>query len=32
MQNSKLMKALGKPGIAGTATVRNWATVSKLLD
>jgi uncharacterized protein (DUF1697 family) len=32
VQNSKLMKALGKPGIAGTATVRNWATVNKLLD
>jgi uncharacterized protein (DUF1697 family) len=32
MQNSRLMKALGKPGIAGTATVRNWATVNKLLE
>jgi uncharacterized protein (DUF1697 family) len=32
MQSSKLMKALGKPGLAGTATVRNWATVNKLLD
>jgi uncharacterized protein (DUF1697 family) len=32
MQNSKLMKALAKPGLAGTATVRNWATVNKLLD
>ncbi len=32
MQNSKLMQALGKPGLAGTATVRNWATVNKLLD
>ncbi len=32
MQNSKLMKALGKPGLAGTATVRNWATVNKLLE
>jgi uncharacterized protein (DUF1697 family) len=32
MQNSRLMKALGKPGLAGTATVRNWATVNKLLD
>jgi uncharacterized protein (DUF1697 family) len=32
MQDSKLMKALGKPGLAGTATVRNWATVNKLLD
>jgi uncharacterized protein (DUF1697 family) len=32
MQSSRLMKALGKPGLAGTATVRNWATVNKLLD
>jgi uncharacterized protein (DUF1697 family) len=32
MQGSRLMKALGKPGLAGTATVRNWATVNKLLD
>ena len=33
MQNSRLMKALGKPGLgAGTATVRNWATVNKLVD
>jgi uncharacterized protein (DUF1697 family) len=32
MQDSKLMKALGKPGLAGTATVRNWATVNKLLE
>jgi uncharacterized protein (DUF1697 family) len=32
MQNSKLMKALGKPGLAGTATVRNWATVNKLRE
>jgi len=32
MQNSRLMKALGKPGLAGTATVRNWATVNKLLE
>ena len=32
MQNSALMKALGKPGLAGTATVRNWATVNKLLE
>jgi uncharacterized protein (DUF1697 family) len=33
MQDSKLMKALGKPGIGkNTATVRNWATVGKLLD
>ncbi len=32
MQNSRLMKELGKPGLAGTATVRNWATVNKLLE
>jgi uncharacterized protein (DUF1697 family) len=32
MQGSKLMKALGKPGIAGTATFRNMATVRKLLE
>ena len=32
LQSSRLMKALGKPGLAGTATVRNWATVNKLLD
>ena len=32
MQDSRLMKALGKPGLAGTATVRNWATVNKLLE
>jgi uncharacterized protein (DUF1697 family) len=32
MQDSRLMKALGKPGLAGTATVRNWATINKLLD
>ncbi len=32
MQNSRLMKQLGKPGLAGTATVRNWATVNKLLE
>jgi uncharacterized protein (DUF1697 family) len=32
MQGSRLMKALGKPGIAKTATVRNMATVRKLLD
>lgn len=32
MQDSRLMKALGKPGLAGTATVRNWATVNKLVD
>ena len=32
MRDSRLMKALGKPGLAGTATVRNWATVNKLLE
>jgi uncharacterized protein (DUF1697 family) len=32
MQGSKLMKALGKPGIAETATFRNMATVRKLLE
>ena len=32
MQNSRLMKALGKPGLAATATVRNMATVKKLLE
>jgi uncharacterized protein (DUF1697 family) len=32
MQDSGLMKALGKPGLAGTATVRNWSTVNKLLE
>jgi uncharacterized protein (DUF1697 family) len=32
MQGSRLMKALGKPGLAGTATFRNMATVRKLLD
>jgi uncharacterized protein (DUF1697 family) len=32
MQDSRLMKTLGKPGLAGTATVRNWATVNKLLE
>lgn len=32
MQNSRLMKALGKPGLAPTATVRNMATVRKLLE
>jgi uncharacterized protein (DUF1697 family) len=32
MQNSRLMKALGKPGIGTTATVRNMATVKKLLE
>jgi uncharacterized protein (DUF1697 family) len=32
LQNSRLMKALGKPGIASTATVRNMATVKKLLE
>jgi uncharacterized protein (DUF1697 family) len=31
MQGSKLMKALGKPGIADTVTFRNMATVRKLL-
>jgi uncharacterized protein (DUF1697 family) len=32
MQNSRLMKALGKPGVGTTATVRNMATVKKLLE
>jgi uncharacterized protein (DUF1697 family) len=32
MQNSRLMKALGKPGLGPTATVRNMATVKKLLE
>src|SRR3954451_12906051 len=32
MQDSRLMKALGKPGVARTATVRNMATVRKLLE
>jgi uncharacterized protein (DUF1697 family) len=32
MQGSRLMKALGKPGIAETATVRNMSTVRKLLE
>jgi uncharacterized protein (DUF1697 family) len=32
MQNSRLMKALGKPAIATTATVRNMSTVKKLLE
>jgi uncharacterized protein (DUF1697 family) len=32
MQGSKLMKALGKPGIADTVTFRNMATVRRLLD
>jgi uncharacterized protein (DUF1697 family) len=32
MQNSRLMKTLGKPGPASTATVRNMATVKKLLE
>jgi uncharacterized protein (DUF1697 family) len=32
MQDSRLMKTLGRPGLAGTATVRNWATVNKLLE
>jgi uncharacterized protein (DUF1697 family) len=32
MQNSTLMRALGKPDLADTATVRNMATVKKLLE
>ncbi|WP_028064892.1 DUF1697 domain-containing protein [Solirubrobacter soli] len=32
MQGSRLMKALGKPGLADVATFRNMATVTKLLD
>jgi uncharacterized protein (DUF1697 family) len=32
MQNSGLMRALGKPGLAETATVRNMSTVKKLLE
>ena len=32
MQGSKLMTALGKPGIAETATFRNMATVRRLLE
>jgi uncharacterized protein (DUF1697 family) len=32
MQGSKLMKALGKPGLAETATYRNMSTVRKLLE
>ena len=32
MRDSGLMRALGKPGLAGTATVRNMATVKKLLE
>jgi uncharacterized protein (DUF1697 family) len=32
MQNSRLMKALGRPGLAPTATVRNMSTVKKLLE
>jgi uncharacterized protein (DUF1697 family) len=32
MQGSRLMRALGKPGLAPTATVRNWSTVTKLLE
>jgi len=32
MQGSRLMRELGKPGLAGTATVRNWSTVNKLLE
>jgi uncharacterized protein (DUF1697 family) len=32
VQNSALMRALGKPGLAETATVRNMSTVKKLLE
>ena len=32
MQNSRLMKTLGKPGLAGTATVRNWAPSTNCLE
>jgi uncharacterized protein (DUF1697 family) len=32
MQGSRLMKALGKPGIAPTATFRNMSTIRKLLE
>jgi uncharacterized protein (DUF1697 family) len=32
MQNSALMRALGKPNLAETATVRNMSTVKKLLE
>jgi len=32
MQGSRLMRALGKPGLAETATVRNMNTVRKLLE
>jgi uncharacterized protein (DUF1697 family) len=32
MQGSRLMKALGKPGVADTATFRNMSTVRKLLE
>jgi uncharacterized protein (DUF1697 family) len=32
MRDSRLMKALGKLPGPGTATVRNWATVNKLVD
>ena len=32
MQGSRLMRALGKPGLAETATFRNWSTVTKLLE
>jgi uncharacterized protein (DUF1697 family) len=32
VQNSVLMRALGKPGLAETATVRNMSTVKKLLE
>jgi uncharacterized protein (DUF1697 family) len=32
MQGSRLMRELGKPRLARTATVRNWSTVTKLLE
>jgi uncharacterized protein (DUF1697 family) len=32
MQNSRLMKALARPNLAATATVRNMSTVKKLLE
>jgi uncharacterized protein (DUF1697 family) len=32
MRDSRLMKELGKPGLASTATFRNWNTVTKLLE
>jgi uncharacterized protein (DUF1697 family) len=32
MQNSRLMRALGRPGLAETATVRNFSTVMKLIE